>query len=76
MGIVSKETVVLRQWRIVKQELSLSSEALIILLKFYHHIKFEKHELTFQALALHSNKDSMLNTSAHIFKLSMVVTFK
>ena len=47
MGIASKETVVLRQWEIDKRELGLSSEALIILLKFYHHIKFEKHELTF-----------------------------
>jgi len=30
MGIVLKETVVLRRWEIDKQELGLSSEALVI----------------------------------------------
>ena len=27
---------------------------------------FEKHELTFQALALHSNEEPMLEMSAHV----------
>ena len=40
MGIVSKETVVLRRWEIDKQELGLSAEALASLQPFFVSVPF------------------------------------
>ena len=53
--IVAKETAVLRQWEIDKQELGLSKEV-VDNLKFCHLRKFERHELTFGALAPHPSE--------------------